>query len=70
MFCASWQVHTPLSVEQAAYVRDAFAKGVYERLFKWIVDQLNTSLLPTTQGEKCVLGLLDIYGFEIFKNNR
>ena len=66
----SAQVHTPLSVDQANYVRDAFAKGVYERLFKWIVNQLNTSLRPVTQSDKCVLGILDIYGFEIFQTNR
>ena len=35
---------SPLSVEQAAYARDAFAKAIYERMFRWLVERLNSSL--------------------------
>ena len=35
---------SPLSVEQAVYARDAFAKAVYERMFRWLVERLNSSL--------------------------
>lgn len=52
------------------YARDAFAKGVYERLFMWLVSKINTSLASRTSKKKMVLGLLDIYGFEIFELNR
>jgi myosin-1 len=54
----------------AIYARDALAKAVYDRLFTWLVKRLNRSL-QTTQGQKKeVMGILDIYGFEIFERNR
>lgn len=64
-------VTTPLNREQAVYARDALAKAIYDRLFYWLVCRLNTSLQPSTGGSKhSVMGILDIYGFEIFQKNR
>ena len=37
-------VRTTLSTEQAFYGRDAFAKAIYERMFLWLVERLNSSL--------------------------
>ncbi|RWS14903.1 unconventional myosin-Ic-like protein [Dinothrombium tinctorium] len=63
-------VTTPLSRDQAIYARDALAKAVYERLFTWLVSKLNDSLdTSKTKEDKTVIGLLDIYGFEVFENN-
>lgn len=52
----------------AIYARDALAKAVYDRLFTWLVSRINTSLHPETNRNN-VMGILDIYGFEIFDKN-
>lgn len=54
----------------AIFARDALAKAVYDRLFTWLVSRLNKSLKVGSLGRKNnVMGILDIYGFEIFKQN-
>ncbi|XP_018103359.1 unconventional myosin-VIIa isoform X2 [Xenopus laevis] len=66
-------VSTPLSMEQALDVRDAFVKGIYGRLFVWIVDKINAAIYRPLSNEpkaarRCI-GLLDIFGFENFTVN-
>uniref|UniRef100_A0A8C8SNJ6 Unconventional myosin-Id n=1 Tax=Pelusios castaneus TaxID=367368 RepID=A0A8C8SNJ6_9SAUR len=60
--------------QEATYGRDAFAKAIYERLFCWIVTRINNVIEvknydTTIHGKNTVIGVLDIYGFEIFDNN-
>uniref|UniRef100_A0A9J7WXW5 Myosin IG n=1 Tax=Cyprinus carpio carpio TaxID=630221 RepID=A0A9J7WXW5_CYPCA len=60
--------------KEASYGRDAFAKALYERLFAWIVGRINSVIEvkdynPALHGKNTVIGVLDIYGFEIFDNN-
>ncbi|XP_041851792.1 myosin VIIAa isoform X2 [Melanotaenia boesemani] len=66
-------VSTPLSMEQALDVRDAFVKGIYGRLFVWIVEKINAAIYkPPSQHPKVLrrcIGLLDIFGFENFTVN-
>ncbi|XP_075271984.1 unconventional myosin-VIIa isoform X4 [Opisthocomus hoazin] len=66
-------VSTPLSMEQALDVRDAFVKGIYGWLFVWIVEKINAAIYrPPSQELKSVrrsIGLLDIFGFENFTVN-
>uniref|UniRef100_A0AAR2LJP9 Myosin VIIAa n=1 Tax=Pygocentrus nattereri TaxID=42514 RepID=A0AAR2LJP9_PYGNA len=66
-------VSTPLSMEQALDVRDAFVKGIYGRLFVWIVEKINAAIYkPPSHDLKAVrrsIGLLDIFGFENFTVN-
>lgn len=57
-----------LDPEAAAGSRDALAKIVYSRLFDWLVDTINTSI-GQDPNSKCLIGVLDIYGFESFKTN-
>ncbi|KAI1903182.1 hypothetical protein AGOR_G00024580 [Albula goreensis] len=66
-------VSTPLSMDQALDVRDAFVKGIYGRLFVWIVDKINAAIYrPPSSDSKSLrksIGLLDIFGFENFTIN-
>ncbi|XP_074586758.1 myosin-8-like [Curcuma longa] len=57
-----------LDPEAAALSRDALAKIVYSRLFDWLVNKINNSI-GQDPNSKCLIGVLDIYGFESFKTN-
>ena len=61
--------HSPLNIVQATAVRDALAKGIYNNLFEWIVERVNISLAGSQQQSSKSIGILDIYGFEIFERN-
>jgi myosin I len=56
----------PQNAEQAAGIRDALAKELYARLFDYVVKKVNGAMMSGTDK---VIGVLDIYGFEIFENN-
>ncbi|KIJ53790.1 hypothetical protein M422DRAFT_202039 [Sphaerobolus stellatus SS14] len=58
----------PLNPSQAASGRDALAKAIYNNLFEWIVSRVNISMKPR-QSHARLIGILDIFGFEIFENN-
>ncbi|CCF57947.1 hypothetical protein KAFR_0D02990 [Kazachstania africana CBS 2517] len=60
--------HVPLNIVQATAVKDALAKAIYNNLFDWIVDRVNVSLQAFPGADKSI-GILDIYGFEIFEHN-
>uniref|UniRef100_A0A8C4VI24 Unconventional myosin-Ia n=1 Tax=Gopherus evgoodei TaxID=1825980 RepID=A0A8C4VI24_9SAUR len=62
------KVVTGLSVAQGCYGRDALAKNIYNRLFNWLVNRINASIKVGVERRK-VMGVLDIYGFEIFQDN-
>ena len=61
-------IESPANPTQALASRDALAKAIYNNLFDWIVDRVNVSLKArgTTANS---IGILDIYGFEIFEKN-
>lgn len=63
-------VTTPLDRELSIYARDALAKAIYDRLFTWLVQRINNSLQADDSRRNDVMGILDIYGFEIFEKNR
>ena len=53
--------------EQSAFARDALCKFVYGRMFDWLVERVNKSM--GGQRQSLYIGILDIFGFEIFKQN-
>ena len=57
--------NVPLNVPQATSVRDALSKTIYDKLFDWIVERVNKAM-HTNNANRLLLGVLDIYGFEIF----
>ncbi|KAM6422890.1 unconventional myosin-Ih isoform 1-T1 [Liasis olivaceus] len=65
----SEEVLSPLDVDLAFYARDAVAKAIYGRTFTWLVNKINSSLANKDLSRKTVIGLLDIYGFEVFETN-
>ncbi|KAL9081725.1 MAG: hypothetical protein Q9159_007102, partial [Coniocarpon cinnabarinum] len=58
----------PLNPTQATAVRDALSKAIYNNLFDWIVQRVNQSLRARGSIAQSI-GILDIYGFEIFERN-
>ncbi|KPP75317.1 unconventional myosin-Ih-like [Scleropages formosus] len=63
------EVLSPFSVDHAIYARDALTKALYDRTFTWLVNKINESLENKDSTKKTVIGLLDIYGFEVFYVN-
>ncbi|KAK4147805.1 P-loop containing nucleoside triphosphate hydrolase protein [Dichotomopilus funicola] len=61
-------IESPANVAQATATRDALAKAIYYNLFDWIVERINQSL-RARQAAANSIGILDIYGFEIFEKN-
>ena len=77
-------ITTDLSREQAVERRDALAKALYAALFDWLVGRLNRTIAPEAGDDAAgsssssssspspsfgSIGLLDIYGFEVFNVN-
>lgn len=69
----------PQNTSQAMAQRDSIAKTVYDRLFDFLVERINHALDIEKKAEKhgevmeitemTTIGILDIYGFEIFDKN-
>ncbi|CAG9318607.1 unnamed protein product [Blepharisma stoltei] len=54
---------------QAMYIRDATSKAIYSKLFVWLVNRINESIAVKQKKTTKIIGLLDIYGFEVFEDN-
>eukprot|EP00921_Rhytidocystis_pertsovi_P005442 GHVQ01009377.1.p1 GENE.GHVQ01009377.1~~GHVQ01009377.1.p1 ORF type:complete len:867 (+),score=136.57 GHVQ01009377.1:255-2855(+) len=53
---------------EAQMLKESLSKAMYDNLFSWIVRKLNVNIQPP-KGFKHFMGMLDIFGFEVFKNN-
>uniref|UniRef100_A0A8C1JJ55 Osteoclast-stimulating factor 1 n=1 Tax=Cyprinus carpio TaxID=7962 RepID=A0A8C1JJ55_CYPCA len=60
-------ISVTLNTEQASFTRDALSKALYSRLFDYLVDAINKAMQK--DHEELNIGVLDIYGFEIFQKN-
>ncbi|KAK2909606.1 myosin IEb isoform X1 [Channa argus] len=60
-------ISVTLNTEQACFSRDALSKALYARLFDFLVDSINKAMQK--EQEELNIGVLDIYGFEIFQQN-
>nr|BAF80876.1 myosin-like protein [Saccharina japonica] len=67
------QVTIYLTQEQSGHARDALAKAVYAAMFEWVVGRTNECIeakqAEAVSEDRIFIGLLDIFGFEIFTNN-
>jgi hypothetical protein len=57
-----------LTPSQAEDARDALTKSIYDRLFTWLIAQANRCL-ESSEPSSAFIGILDIFGFEIFEKN-
>mmetsp|Transcript_22722 Transcript_22722/g.30067 ORF Transcript_22722/g.30067 Transcript_22722/m.30067 type:complete len:1036 (-) Transcript_22722:432-3539(-) len=67
----------PMKVEESRDSIEAFAKEIYQRAFDWLVRSINDATSAEHIYENVadvvefgLIGLLDIFGFESFNNNR
>ncbi|KAK1891318.1 Unconventional myosin-Ie, partial [Dissostichus eleginoides] len=60
-------IDVTLNVEQACYTRDALSKALHSRVFDFLVESINKAMVKDHKDFN--IGVLDIYGFEIFQKN-
>jgi hypothetical protein len=61
-----------LDTTQASDSRHALCKFVYGRMFDWLVERINRSMKESSKSTSSTsqyIGILDIFGFEIFEHN-
>ena len=57
-------------IKQATDAAAALAKFAYSRMFDWLVERVNKSMGGSSANSGMLfIGILDIFGFEIFKHN-
>ncbi|KAJ3381768.1 Unconventional myosin-Ic [Lobulomyces angularis] len=67
------KITVPLNAKKAILARDALSKQIYEKIFNYLVKLINSKLSKKrnsiVQASCNVIGVLDIYGFEIMNIN-
>jgi len=59
----------PLNATKSRTVRDSLSKWLYNRMFNWLVARISKSMKPDPNINCSYIGVLDIFGFEIFEHN-
>merc|ERR1712002_911191 len=57
------------NVEQATNATGGIARAIFDRLFKWLIEKCNDTLIDATLKKNNFCAVLDIAGFEIFEYN-
>lgn len=60
---------SPINQSVANDARDAFIKHIYSNTFNWIISKTNQKITPSTSNQGNFIGILDIFGFELFQLN-
>lgn len=66
------EIVSNMNVEKADESRHGLSRLMYQRLFQEVVGMINETLVNPEVSKSSIrryIGILDIYGFEIFKNN-
>ncbi len=63
-----------VSIEDAHNSINSMSKAIYSKMFDWIIRKINSAISDKEKSEKekdrlLNIGVLDIFGFEIFENN-
>uniref|UniRef100_A0A0L8FWF9 Myosin-VIIa n=1 Tax=Octopus bimaculoides TaxID=37653 RepID=A0A0L8FWF9_OCTBM len=72
IFTRGDSVTSTMGTASSVDVRDAFVKGIYGRMFVWIVDKINEAIYKpkiSPSHYRTSIGVLDIFGFENFDHN-
>merc|ERR1711915_970472 len=57
------------NIEQATNATGGIARAIYDRLFKWLIEKCNDTLIDPSMKKVNFCAVLDIAGFEIFEYN-
>ena len=55
------------NIDQSTQSVAGIARGMYDRVFRFLVEKCNKTLVDLTMKKVVFIGVLDIAGFEIFK---
>ncbi|KAJ8686537.1 hypothetical protein QAD02_022331 [Eretmocerus hayati] len=60
------------TIDEAKEARDVLANTIYQRLVDWVINNINQrlSVSRTLFGDKFLISILDLFGFECFSKNR
>lgn len=67
-FAGTQKIESRWTQQESETLKSSLAKAMYDKLFMWIIKSLNKNIEPKG-GFPCFMGMLDIFGFEVFKNN-
>merc|ERR1719481_378741 len=57
------------TIEQATNATGGIARAIFDRIFKWLIEKCNDTLIDATLKKANFCAVLDIAGFEIFEYN-